>query len=226
MIDSSTVRQTLDRLIRERGEDYATLSRLLGRNPTYIQQFIKRGVPRKLDEDDRRTLALRLDVSEDLLGAPGNRIVASSDAHSSKVAQEADYVLIPRYDVRASAGGGALTDQEARETSVAFQARFVRSIASGSIDALHVIAVEGDSMAPTLTHGDQILVDTADRARLRDGIYVLRSEGALLVKRLSVNPAARTLAIRSDNPAYPSWQDCPADQIDIIGRVAWVGRRI
>jgi phage repressor protein C with HTH and peptisase S24 domain len=226
MTDQGDVRQILDQIIRERGADYAALSRLLGRNPTYIQQFIKRGVPRKLDEDDRRKLALHLDVSEDLLGAPGNRIVSQAPGRTEAAVQEADYVLIPRYDISASAGSGALADSERRETSMAFQTRFVRSIASGGIDALHVIAVEGDSMSPTLSHGDHILVDTADRERLRDGIYVIRSDDALLVKRLCVNPANRQLAIRSDNPAYPSWQDMPPDSVDVIGRVAWVGRRL
>ena len=41
-------RAALARLIEERGEDYAGLSRLIGRNPAYIQQFIKRGSPRRL----------------------------------------------------------------------------------------------------------------------------------------------------------------------------------
>ena len=45
------IRAELDALIRARGDDYASLSRMLGRNAAYIQQFIKRGVPRKLDED-------------------------------------------------------------------------------------------------------------------------------------------------------------------------------
>jgi hypothetical protein len=47
-------------------------------------------------------------------------------------------------------------------------------------------------MAPLLGHGDEILVDHADGAdRLRDGIYVLRREDALLVKRLSRHPRLR-----------------------------------
>ena len=50
-------RANLDRLIRERGEDYVGLSRLLGRNAAYVQQYIKRGTPRRLAEDDRRLLA-------------------------------------------------------------------------------------------------------------------------------------------------------------------------
>jgi len=44
------VREELDRLILKGGYGYASISRLLGRNPAYVQQFIKRGSPRKLDE--------------------------------------------------------------------------------------------------------------------------------------------------------------------------------
>ena len=63
-------RATLERLIRDRGEDYAGLSRLIGRNAAYIQQYIKRGSPRRLAEDDRRQLAAYFGIDEALLGAP------------------------------------------------------------------------------------------------------------------------------------------------------------
>ena len=46
------VREELDRLIRQRNVGYSAVSRLLNRNPAYIQQFIKRGSPRKLDDDN------------------------------------------------------------------------------------------------------------------------------------------------------------------------------
>src|SRR5918992_1375634 len=66
-------RAALARLIRERGEDYASLSRLIGRNPAYVQQYIKRGSPKRLDEQDRRLLARYFGVPETLLGAPDRR---------------------------------------------------------------------------------------------------------------------------------------------------------
>jgi phage repressor protein C with HTH and peptisase S24 domain len=91
--------------------------------------------------------------------------------------------------------------------------------------ALSAIRVEGDSMVPTLADGDDILVDRSP-APLRDGIYVLRIDGALNVKRLAINPAPGRVAIRSDNPAYPGWPDCDLSTIDVIGRVVWVGRRL
>jgi hypothetical protein len=80
------VRQILDQLIRERGEDYASLSRLIGRNPSYIQQFIKRGTPKRLNEDDRSILAQHLGVDEVTLGGrsqaePNLKRVAGPKGH-------------------------------------------------------------------------------------------------------------------------------------------------
>lgn len=209
----SDARLELQRLIEERGEDYAGLSRLIGRNAAYVQQFIKRGIPRNLAENDRRTLARYFEVPDALLGGP--------DA-----APEAASVPIPRLEVRASAGPGALAGEERLNAHLAFDAHWLRRIAADP-KLLSVIQVEGDSMLPTLAHGDEILVDRGDAAaRLRDGIYVLRLDEALLVKRLAVNPVARLVTVKSDNPAYPSWPDCPTGDMDVVGRVVWVGRRM
>lgn len=223
---NDTARATLDALIQERGEDYAALSRLLGRNPTYIQQFIKRGVPRRLSETDRRLLAEHFDVPERMLGGPADQAGRAVHVGRAQPRTADDYVLVPSYDVRASAGPGAVPEAETPETSLAFQARWARSIASGGLDQLAVIRVDGDSMQPTLSHGDHILIDRSDRTRLRDGIYVLRNDDVLLVKRLSLNPVSNRINLISDNPNYPAWPDCAPDAIDVIGRVIWVGRRL
>jgi phage repressor protein C with HTH and peptisase S24 domain len=82
-------------------------------------------------------------------------------------------------------------------------------------------------MEPLLGDGDEILVDQDDAAgRLRDGVYVLRREGALMVKRLSPHPGGQRVSVSSDNPAYPSWPDCDAAGVDVVGRVIWAGKRI
>jgi hypothetical protein len=224
-MDSIVIRQRLDALITERGDDYASLSRLLGRNPTYIQQFVKRGVPRRLSEDDRRKLAAHFGIAERLLGGPEEAIGRAVMTRPA-AATSSDYILIPQFDIGASAGVGAEPGVEEPLAILAFQSTWVRNVASGRPEALSVIQVEGDSMLPTLADGDNILVDTDDRERLRDGIYVLRTDDALLVKRLSVNPASRRLTIRSDNDAYPSWDDCDPAAVAVIGRVVWVGRRL
>ena len=43
-------------LLAATGEDFAGLSRMLGRNPAYIQQFVRRGVPKRLKEEERRLM--------------------------------------------------------------------------------------------------------------------------------------------------------------------------
>jgi phage repressor protein C with HTH and peptisase S24 domain len=82
-------------------------------------------------------------------------------------------------------------------------------------------------MTPTLADGDDIMVDRSPAgARLHDGIYVLRHEDTLAVKRIAVHPGSKRLTISSDNPAYPTWPDCDPKDIDVIGRVVWAGRKI
>jgi phage repressor protein C with HTH and peptisase S24 domain len=217
-MDRIDPREALDRLLKERGEDYAGLSRLIGKNPAYIQQFIKRGTPRKLDEDDRRTIARYLGVSEELLGGPDSR--QSDDGADGMV-------RVPRLDVTASAGHGAIAEGEAVVSHIAFDPNWLRQLCKGGTNNLSFIRVQGDSMSPTLADGDDILVDGADGAeRLRDGIYVLRREDTLMVKRVAVNPFAARATVSSDNPAYPEWRDCELSTLAIIGRVIWAGRRL
>lgn len=211
----SDVRSELDRLIQQSGSDYAGVSRLIGRNAAYVQQFIKRGTPKRLAEQDRRRLADYFGIGEERLGG------------SAAAAAAADYAPVPVLDVGASAGPGSITGREDERAHIAFDARWLRTLGLGKADDLSIIRVEGDSMLPTLAHGDEILVDRGDgTGRLRDGIYVVRVEGALIVKRLAVNPAARRVAIRSDNRAYPDWPECDLDAIDVVGRVLWAGRRL
>jgi phage repressor protein C with HTH and peptisase S24 domain len=129
--------------------------------------------------------------------------------------------------VRASAGPGAIPYEQAGKPYFAFDENWLKSLTASPAGRLSIIRVEGDSMAPTLSAGDDILVDPGDCAeRLRDGIYVLRADEALVVKRLALHPAGRRVTVQSDNPAYPDWPDCDIDDLQCIGRVIWAGRKI
>ena len=209
-------RQVLERLCAERGEDFAGLSRMLGRNPAYIQQFVRRGVPRRLKEDERRKLARYFGIAEALLGGPAD-----------DEAQLPGLVTVKRHPVTVSAGPGAIVTEELGKPYFAFDERWLKALTPSAPGNLSIVRVEGDSMAPTLNAGDDILVDLGDaRDRLRDGIYVLRIDEALVVKRIALHPVGRRITVQSDNPAYPDWPDCGPNDIRPIGRVIWSGRRI
>jgi len=209
-------RLVLERLCAERGEDFAGLSRMLGRNPAYIQQFVRRGVPKRLKEEERRKLARYFSVSEALLGGPPESERSPGGLLSVK-----------RHPVRVSAGPGSVVTEEFGKPYFAFDERWLKALTGSQPSKLSIVRVEGDSMAPTLNAGDDILVDLGDSGdRLRDGIYVLRIDDAVVVKRLALNPTGRRVTVQSDNPAYPDWPDCSLDDIKPIGRVIWAGRRV
>jgi len=209
-------RLVLERLCAERGEDFAGLSRMLGRNPAYIQQFVRRGVPKRLKEEERRKLARYFSISEALLGGPAD---APMDASG--------LVSVKRHPVAASAGPGAIVAEEMGKPYFAFDERWLKTLTGTPAASLSIVRVEGDSMSPTLNHGDEILVDLGDPAdRLRDGIYVLRTDDALVVKRLAMHPMGRRVTVQSDNPAYPDWPDCGIEEIHVIGRVIWASRKV
>ncbi len=214
-------RATLERLIADRGDNYADLSRLIGRNAAYIQQFIKRGTPRKLDEDDRRVLARYFGVSEDMLGG-----VASAAPAPLRGRGLPAVVSVPRLALGASAGGGTLDDDERAAGVMAFDARWLRHLGVRP-QRVSIIRVDGESMAPTLSDGDDIMVDHDDDAdRLRDGVYVLRLDGVLMVKRIAMGPLRGRFSVLSDNAHYPDWADIDPTLVDIVGRVVWTGRRL
>ncbi len=213
-------RAALDRLLTERGVDYAQLSARIGRNPAYIQQYIKRGSPRRLAEEDRARIAAYLGVSEGLLGGPAQRVATPTRSRG------ADMVLVPKLAIGASAGAGAIADGEPVEGQVAFDPKWLRDLGADP-RALSIIRVEGDSMAPTLSDGDDIMVDGGDAAaRLRDGIYVLRIDDGLMVKRVARAPGQGRISVISDNPQYPTYPDLPLRSVRLIGRVVWTGRRV
>jgi len=214
-------RATLERLIADRGDNYADLSRLIGRNAAYIQQFIKRGTPRKLDEDDRRVLARYFGVSEDMLGG-----VASAAPAPLRGRGLPAVVSVPRLALGASAGGGTLDDDERTAGVMAFDARWLRHLGVRP-QRVSIIRVDGESMAPTLSDGDDIMVDHDDDAdRLRDGVYVLRLDGVLMVKRIAMGPLRGRFSVLSDNAHYPDWTNIDPALVDIVGRVVWTGRRL
>ena len=170
--------------------------------------------PARLGEEDRRKLARYLSVSEERLGGPP--------------AEPADGLLsVRRHAVAVSAGPGAVVSEEPGRPYFGFDDRWLKALTASPPDRLSVVRVEGDSMAPTLNAGDDILVDLGDSAeRLRDGIYVLRVDDALVVKRIALNPMGRRVTVQSDNPAYSDWPDLDIGELNCIGRVIWAARKV
>ena len=205
-------REKLATLAKEKGDSLAALSRMLGRNPSYLQQYISKGSPRKLEEEDRRKLAQFFGVPETELGA------SEEISYNSR----GEWAEIPRRSVDASAGPGQLAAHDSAFDEIRFSRRWLRE---QGFDArwLSAIRAMGDSMEPLLREGDEVLVDERPRA-FRDGVHVVRLEDRLLVKRVASQGGGR-YSLLSQNLAYPPIA-VSADEIEIIGRVVWKSGRL
>jgi len=211
---ASDPRARLQQLAADGQVSLASLSAMIGRNSSYLQQYIARGSPRKLEEDDRRKLAEFFGVNESALGASEEKSFASG--------LRSDWIEVPRLPLDASAGPGALTAEEVAFDTFQFSARWLREqgLAPGQLAAIRVM---GDSMDPLLRDGDEILVDRTPRP-FREGVHVVRLGDALHVKLLQALPPDR-LRLVSKNDAYEPVEVAMAD-VDVVGRVVWKGGRI
>ncbi|ANY20321.1 putative HTH-type transcriptional regulator [Tsuneonella dongtanensis] len=212
--DDPTRVRLLD-LAQRRGVSLAGLSEMIGRNSSYLQQFIRKGSPRKLEEGDRRVLAQFFGVAESELGG-------SEENSSSGAPMRGDWIEVPRLALGAAAGPGALGTDERPFDSFRFSRRWLKEQGLGN-GQLSTIRVQGDSMEPLLHDGDEILVDRAQRS-LRDGIHVVRLGDALMVKRLAAAGPGRATLL-SQNYAYPPLE-VALEELEIVGRVVWKSGRL
>ncbi len=140
------------------------------------------------------------------------------------IARSDHFIMVPRYDVQASAGAGALIHSELVVDYLAFRQEWVSKMGLNR-QMLALIEVHGDSMEPSLCNSDLILIDRRASELSVDGIYAIQHRGHLLVKRIQVKLDG-TVIIKSDNPAYEPEVLGPeeAESLVVVGRVVWFGR--
>lgn len=166
-------REYLDQLIWERREDYASLSRMIGRNPSYIQQFIKRGTPKRLNEDDRAALARYFGVDEAFLG--GRR---TAQAENGRFASS---------DVQDAARGNAEESWSKRSSRCfRFNPLYLCPVFPSDLEDLSMRSTEDASVAPAVEVGDLILLErSCAAASPAERVYVLRLDGKIVVGRVA-----------------------------------------
>lgn len=134
------------------------------------------------------------------------------------------YVALPRYNIAASAGGGALAEHAQVVEYIAFDVDFVRNRLRRDPKHLVLIEARGDSMEPTIRDGDILTVDVTPGQPLHNAqLYILRVNDNLLVKRLEQRVDGAVI-VHSDNTRY-SPETIPRAQLatlNIVGEVLLV----
>lgn len=136
-----------------------------------------------------------------------------------------DFVNLPRFDARASAGRGLVAVNQMPIGEVAFARDFLRNLGANP-DYCYVLEARGDSMWPTIPDGALLIAD-ASKTEVDDGrIYHFNVMDRVLVKRARWSMDGK-LHLTSDNIAagYPS-EEFTADRIDELrvgGRIMFTG---
>lgn len=149
-------------------------------------------------------------------------------AGGARPPEPGEYSYVPLSNVSSAAGGGAVVDREQTLDFLAFKTWWVRQELRVPPSALVAIWVSGESMEPTLHQGDVVLVDTTPVETITEGVYVLRMDGHLLIKRLQLLPGG-VVEAKSDNAAYSPFQFQSArlgTDLVIVGKAVWLGHKL
>lgn len=136
----------------------------------------------------------------------------------------ADYERIPLFDMRTASGPDAFANAANAVGFELFQSSWLRQISPSPFSQLAVVVMTGDSMEPTIGHGDRALADTAQTNLRREGIYVLRMDDTLMIRRATMHPTTKRITIAADNANYQPYPDLDADALEALARIIWIGR--
>ncbi|MDQ0454619.1 phage repressor protein C with HTH and peptisase S24 domain [Rhizobium paknamense] len=136
-----------------------------------------------------------------------------------------DLVLMPEYDVRASAGNGLIAIHQMPTSETAFERKFLRDL-GGSPDHCFLMWSTGDSMLPSIPDNSLLIVDASQTTVDHGRIYVFNVGNTVLVKRANWRMDGR-LELISDNTAgkYPveTFDANRVEDLAVVGRVIFVG---
>lgn len=132
-----------------------------------------------------------------------------------------DVAEIDQYvDARGSAGPGAVASDEV-VVKVRLDANLLRERVGCSLDRIKIATVSGDSMYPTLSHGDQVLIDTTCNSFVDDAIYAIQQDGFLRFKRIK-KMLDGTIVVKSDNETLNAAETYTAEQAQyfkVVGQI-------
>lgn len=131
--------------------------------------------------------------------------------------------FVPLIKARPRAGNGGLETDGESEGHYSFHSSFLRR-KGGSKESMCLFRIAGDSMQPTLSSGDMVMINQSERHVRSGEIYLLRIGEELMLKRLENRPGG-LLLIKSDNPDYEPFEVRPAeaheDEFAVYGRMVW-----
>lgn len=134
-----------------------------------------------------------------LVSGSGTHSGIKSNDHPYQNKKHQDAIYIESYpEVRGAAGTGQVTPTDQVIIKLAVNAADWRNYVGLDHRHIKVVAVHGDSMKPALSHGDQVLVDTACNRFIDNDIYAIQQGDLTRFKRIKLRLDG-SIEVKSDN---------------------------
>lgn len=206
------------RLVRElvkwAGTNVNQISKRIGVANTTINRFNKGTATTRLHRD---TISkLRAEFPD----FPGFEV----DADLPPIGPSKDYLPVEVLPSFAGMGGGGSGEGDA-ELALIPRALIEDELKARATDLI-LLEARGESMEPDFFHGDQLLIDKRDKNPVQPGAFALWDGDGFVVKLIERVPHKRGFyRIFSANSRFSAYE-VAADQVKIIGRPVWFGRRL
>lgn len=212
-----------ERISKTIGDNVSAFSRESGLGESLLRQYIAGSKP---GLDKAAAIAKAGKVNLLWLATGEGPMSMATDVSASVQSELSDFALIPGYNVQVSAGNGSIPGNEEPTRRLAFRHRWLKYRGLNEKD-LVMVFTKGDSMEPTIADNNTLMVDTSDTDPQDGGIYVIRNDGHLLVKRTQIAPGQGVWLI-SDNKEYDKLlvQFDKTEDLEVIGKVVWIGKDI
>lgn len=154
-------------------------------------------------------------------GDPGSTL-ESAETIAEVTAEQLNLVPIAEIDQDYGMGGTFTGDHIELQVHY-FPRLWVESITSSPPVFLTIARGKGDSMDPTIRDRDMVIIDRSRRKLDEaDAIWALTVGDIGMIKRLRLRGSM--VIIQSDNDRV-SDEEVPADEVNLVGRVVFIGRR-
>lgn len=217
----STLAERLASVMRDRGVGQSELARRVG---------VQQGTISKIITGQTTNSRYLLRIARELRTTPAylDGDIEDPDENAPQPAPrdleetDSDLVTIEQIDL-AYGMGATFTDGPVDVQLMRFPRAWVEAITSSPPALLTWSRGRGDSMAPTIHDGDLVLLDRSQRRISEpDALWAYTVGDLAAIKRL--RPKGDRMIILSDNPAVPADEE-PIEQINIVARVVFIGRR-
>lgn len=163
-----------------------------------------------------------------VLGVSVPYLVSGTSNDNEIITRTGDnFVCVLSAEVKVDKKGERSLATNSQSKSFFFQREWLENSLNANIDNLIAVAIEDETMSPTLQRKDSILVDKSDKFSGNVGVYLIFDGVNVAARRLEfvANSNGEKVHVISDNRKYTSYEVLLSD-VEIVGRVIWYSREL